>query len=304
MDIRLKGNKGVTFIEILISLVISSILIASIYRLSIGQQKTYAVQEQVVDMQQNARIGINRMMSEIRMAGFGNVSGVLPLSANEGPFSQIISPRDDSNNLNNLVTCSNNVNHHDDEITIIGGLEQISTLKNQASVGDKTIVLNGYGSKFNLEYKKYVCIGGVESHEITNPLAGNTLTLIDTVIYNHNIDTPVFMVKAINYRLRCDNDKPEMPVLVREDKTKGGGSFVVAENIENLQFEYFDASGNPATPANIRMVRVTVRARTDMPDPKFKGGVGEAGDPNLDKGTYRIRQIASNVYLRNMGLSP
>ena len=71
-------NRGVTLIELLVALVISSILIAAFYRLFISQQQTYSVQEQVTDMQQNARVGINRMMSEIRMAGFGNVRDVLP----------------------------------------------------------------------------------------------------------------------------------------------------------------------------------------------------------------------------------
>jgi hypothetical protein len=50
------------------------------------------------------------------------------------------------------------------------------------------------------------------------------------------------------------------------------------------------------------MVKVAVKARTGMPDPNFKGG--EVADPlDKDKGTYRIRQISSNVTLRNMGLS-
>jgi len=105
------------------------------------------------------------------------------------------------------------------------------------------------------------------------------------------------MVKAINYRLRWDHDKPDMPVLVREDKTKGGGSFVVAENIENLQFRYIlkdeTETDTPANPANIRIVRVTVNAKTDKPDPEYKEGDG-----------FRRRQFASNICIRNIGLSP
>ena len=75
-----KKAKGITLIELLIALVISSILIAGIYRTFIQQQKSYATQEQVADMQQNVRVAINRMMREIRMAGFGNVQGVLPVT--------------------------------------------------------------------------------------------------------------------------------------------------------------------------------------------------------------------------------
>ena len=83
--IQLETNKGVTLIELLIALVISSIVIAALYRVFISQQKTYTVQEQVKDMQQNARQSINRMMSEIRMAGFGNVEMVLPVTFGAKP---------------------------------------------------------------------------------------------------------------------------------------------------------------------------------------------------------------------------
>ena len=78
-------NQGVTLIELLVALVISSILIAALYRVFVSQQQTYTVQDQVIDMQQNARVGINRMMSEIRMAGFGNVSMVLPVTFGQRP---------------------------------------------------------------------------------------------------------------------------------------------------------------------------------------------------------------------------
>ena len=75
-----KNTKGVTLIELLIALVISAVLTAGIYRVFIHQQKSYTTQEQVADMQQNVRVAINRMMREVRMAGFGNLQGVLPVS--------------------------------------------------------------------------------------------------------------------------------------------------------------------------------------------------------------------------------
>jgi prepilin-type N-terminal cleavage/methylation domain-containing protein len=75
-----KKAKGVTLIELLIALVISAILTGGIYRTFIHQQKSYTAQEQVADMQQNVRVAINRMMREIRMTGFGNIQGLLPVT--------------------------------------------------------------------------------------------------------------------------------------------------------------------------------------------------------------------------------
>jgi hypothetical protein len=64
------------------------------------------------------------------------------------------------------------------------------------------------------------------------------------------------------------------------------------DNIENLQFGYLDADGNvTANPPDIRIVRVTLRAKANTSDPEYK-----------TDGGYRKREIASNVHLKNMGL--
>jgi prepilin-type N-terminal cleavage/methylation domain-containing protein len=285
VDTTFKKNNGLTLIELLVSLVLSSILIAALYRTFIVQHKTYAVQEQVVDMQQNVRVAINKMMREIRMAGFGKVSDVLPLEANNGPFNNIINPSDNKNF----------VNQNDDQITIIGAFEQVSTIK---SIGTNTVELEGNGSEFDPNgNNKYICIGGMETHTVTGR-NGNIITFSGNLIGKHETGEPVFKVKAITYQLRWDNDNPKMPVLTREDNTDGGGkSFPLAENIENLQFKYILVDGSetdsPANPSDIRMVRMTVTAKTSMSDPEFKGGDG-----------YRRREISSNIQVRNMGISP
>jgi prepilin-type N-terminal cleavage/methylation domain-containing protein len=297
MELKFKTPKGLTLIELLVAVAISGILIAAIYRTFIGQHKTYSAQEQVVDMQQNARVAISRMMREIRMAGFGNVSTVLPnFTANGGPFNNIINPSDNKNIVDGQVT---------DQVTIIGAFEQISILASEATPGTNIIQLAQKASEFDLANRKYICIGGLETHTISYvDKVGNTITLNENVVNRYSIDTPVFKVKAITYQLRPDNRDPSMPVLTREDNTDGGGSQVVAENIENLQFRYTlddgSESDSPADPSRIRMVRVTVYARTSFSDLEFKS------DPKykVGEGGFRRRTIASNVNVRNMGVNP
>jgi prepilin-type N-terminal cleavage/methylation domain-containing protein len=299
MELKFKKPKGLTLIELLVAVAISGILMAAIYRTFIGQHKTYAVQEQVVDMQQNVRVAINRMMREIRMAGFGNVSSVFPnFTATGGPFNNIINPSDNKNIVDGQIT---------DQVTIIGAFEQISTLASEATPGTNTIQLAGKASEFDLANRKYICIGGLETHTISYiDTVGNTITLNENVVNRFPIDTPVpvFKVKAITYQLRPDNRNPDMPVLTREDHTDGGGSQVVAENIENLQFRYMLDDGSeydsPADPSKIRMVRVTVHARTSSRDLEFRS------DPQfkVGEGGFRRRTIASNILIRNMMLNP
>jgi prepilin-type N-terminal cleavage/methylation domain-containing protein len=271
-NIQIKINKGVTLIELLIALVMSSILIAAIYRVFICQQKSYVVQEQVVDMQQNVRISISRMMSEIRMAGFGNVEAVLEGVDGVNGFHQVIIPGENS-------------------ITVVGGFKQIRRSNGNpisvSSTSVNTITLNYSTDEFDRPAHQYISIGGVES-SIVLQRKGRVLTLANTLRLIHPKDTPIFKIQAITYTTGKSEGKP---VLQRNENTGGGGQ-PVAENIEDLQFEYFDSNGKPATnPADIRRVKVTVTARTDKLDPQFKGGDG-----------YRRRQIASNISIRNMGL--
>jgi prepilin-type N-terminal cleavage/methylation domain-containing protein len=275
-------NKGVTLIELLIALVISSILIAGLYRVFIGQHKSYTVQEQVVDMQQNVRVSINRMMSEIRMAGFGNVSMVLPVQfiayGQTRTFNNVL-------NLDTPVTGS---------LTIITATGDFAIIKTSITLPNK-ITLNRLTDSqgdplFDTGNRKFISIGGLESNTITD-IQGTTLTLSGNLVYNHPINTPVFPIRAISYQVVNDDGK----FTLKRDENIGGGRQPLADNIENIQFEYFDAQGNPTLiPAKIRMVKATVTATTAISDDEYKNR----------KTIPPKRTIASNIYLRNMGLSP
>jgi type IV pilus assembly protein PilW len=66
---KLREN-GFTLIELLIAMAITGIVTAAIYAAFHSQQKSYLVQEDVADIQQNLRAGMDLMAREIRMAGF------------------------------------------------------------------------------------------------------------------------------------------------------------------------------------------------------------------------------------------
>jgi prepilin-type N-terminal cleavage/methylation domain-containing protein len=274
--IKIKEDRGVTLVELMIALMMSGILIAALYRTFIGQQRTYTVQEQVVDMQQNVRVSIHRMMSEIRMAGFGNVNNALNLVGGVNGFTQVITPNNNT-------------------LTIVGGFKQVKRdngdpiLINSVGkdpTGKNTLTLNYATDNFDGAKHHFISIGGLESNTVASR-SGSVLTLNLPLTLIPRAGTPIFKIQAITYDLGLSDGKN----VLRRNENTGGGAFAVAENIENVQFEYFDANGNPTgIPSNIRMLKVTVTARTDMPDPEFAGGDG-----------YRRRQIASNIYIRNMG---
>jgi type IV pilus assembly protein PilW len=66
----LHDNKGFTLIEFLVVISIAAIVSGGIYTAYNSQVGSYAVQQQVVEMQQNIRAAVNLMEREIRMAGY------------------------------------------------------------------------------------------------------------------------------------------------------------------------------------------------------------------------------------------
>jgi prepilin-type N-terminal cleavage/methylation domain-containing protein len=280
MKTSLKEEKGLTLIELLVALTITGLLVGGLYRTLTGQQKTYVIQEEVVDMQQNVRAAINRLMTEIRMAGFGNVSMVLPVTYTGGTFNNVL-------NLNTPTAGSLTF------VTAVGGT---STLTAEVGIGQNQIVVStltdAQGNPlFDAGNRKYISIGGLESHEITAiDNVTRTITLNSPLTFNHAINTPLFTVMALTYQVASVNG---IPTLTRNENM-GVGAQPLSDNIENLQFTYLDVDGNvTANPLDIRIITVSLTAKTEKQDPDLEVGDG-----------YRRRQIASNIHLRNMGITP
>jgi prepilin-type N-terminal cleavage/methylation domain-containing protein len=259
-----RENRGLTLIELLIALVLSSILTAVLYRAFISQQKTYTVQDQVADMQQNVRIAMGQMTREIRMAGYGG--DILTIFGNVNGFTNIITPASNA-------------------ITIILA-DEVGALKQNAARGTNELKVTN-ARIFNGDKKKYLCLDGLNNY-LVQSVTEDTITLTAPLAEGHPIHQPVYLVKAISYYLGPSGSK----TVLRRNENTGGGGQPLAENIESLEFTYFDANGDvTANPPDIRMVRMTVTAKTNMVDPEYKGGDG-----------YRRRTLSSNIKVRNMGL--
>lgn len=70
----IQHKKGVTLIELLVALIIGGIIIGGVYRLFVAQTKAYTVQDQVVEVQQNIRSGMEFLLRDLRMTGFDDDS--------------------------------------------------------------------------------------------------------------------------------------------------------------------------------------------------------------------------------------
>ena len=276
-------EKGVTLIELVVALAISAILIAGIYRAFIHQQKSYATQEQVADMQQNVRVAINRLMREIRMAGFGNVQDVLPVTfpGVGRTYPNIVNP--------DLPAAG--------EFTIVSAIGGSASLTAQPNTGGllpnqiQVSSIAEFDITKNID-RKYISIGGLESHFITAiDVPNRVLTLNTDVSRVYKIvpigSTLVYAIRAISYQIFIDaSGRP----ILRRDENIGGGFQPLADNIEAIEFRNPDGS-TPLNPNSLSM-QVGVTARTERSDPDLQ----KAGDG------YRRRLFNSLILQRNRGL--
>ena len=70
MRTTLRTQHGFTLIELLIALAIGSLLMGGIYGILVQQRNVYAMHQQMLEMRQNVRMGLDVMTNDIRMAGF------------------------------------------------------------------------------------------------------------------------------------------------------------------------------------------------------------------------------------------
>ena len=70
MQTTVQTQRGFTLIELLIALAVGALLMGGIYGILAQQRNAYARHQQILEMRQNVRMGLDVMTNDIRMAGF------------------------------------------------------------------------------------------------------------------------------------------------------------------------------------------------------------------------------------------
>lgn len=244
--------RGFTLIEILIALSTFVIVLFAVYTSFESSQATYAAGEQRADIQQSARIAMEMMSADLRLAGYGFPTGAGAITA--------ASPTDISfwADLNNASTVI---------VADVGAGNITLSVQSAAGIqaGNVIHLINGTVS----EQRTVAAVNtGVNPHTIT-------LTAATTNAYPWG--SQVGRPRLVRY---CWHDNPNLDGFappaacgalaantIYKDEGDGGGLQPVA-NIQNFQvgaanfltqMQYFDANNNAtATPANIRRITITV----------------------------------------------
>lgn len=199
------GN-GFTLIELLISMTVGIILLGAMVSTFLIQRKSYDIQEQVAQMNQNARAAIDIMSREIRMAGY-----------------QVVGSDPISDRGNNTITFLGDVDS--DVITAID--------TNPADASETSISVNLKDSSDYISQQDYIYISdGINSEFIevngSNAFSTSgepdTINLSEGLVNSYAVGSLVQTVEKVTYDL--------------DGTTLERNGYPVAEDIESLQFTY------------------------------------------------------------------
>ncbi len=71
---RIKRERGLTIIELLVALVILTLVVAGIYKVFVSQTRAYSIQDRVVETQQSIRTAMEILVRDLRMTGYDSDS--------------------------------------------------------------------------------------------------------------------------------------------------------------------------------------------------------------------------------------
>ncbi|MFZ3089484.1 MAG: PilW family protein [Nitrospirota bacterium] len=331
------NDKGFTLIEILVSLAILGIVLAGIYSVYTMQHKSYIVQEQVANMQQNERVALQMITRDIRMAGLG-----LQFCNNAAGGKVIFS--DGVNNYNGFGNDDSDriaVEYHSFSPTAGGETELTADILLTAAStnldvkgtadfadGDWVMVIDGGG---DCHYALF-CVTNVLPAALRH-INANGGSCANKATYGNNLATGFRIGDRVRRLNREDGGNIIYAINDNYQLTRSVDSAAaqpLADNIEDMQIAYgIDINGDGVVapddgdgiveigeewfndPAGrdmtlLREIRVTLVARTTREDPAYNAGIRpqiEDHAPATNTTTevkYRRRVLQSTIKLRNI----
>lgn len=79
-----QASGGFTLVELMVAMAIGGIVMAAVMTAFLSQHRTYLAQDDVVEMQQNARVAMDMLVRDIRMAGYNPTSEPLKFAFVDG----------------------------------------------------------------------------------------------------------------------------------------------------------------------------------------------------------------------------
>jgi len=268
---NINNQRGFTLIEMIIAAGATVIIIGSALSVYLTQHKHMIVQDQISEMQQNVRAGIEELTIITRMAGYNVPVGLEAITAyNTNPDTIEV-------NYDGGIIDGVSIDHEmpdvSSELRCIGDISSLSE-------GDWLYI-----------YDPVAEIG--EYFEATEIQLSPAHIQHNTMPLSHRYPAGSMVIVLENVKYFIDNTTdPDNPRLMV--KKMGEAPQIYADNITDLQFQYVLSSGAvvdvPPTSDMVREVIINISGRTERRDPEFNN-------------EYRTRDLQTKVKVRNIGIN-
>ncbi len=274
MNKIIKNDKGFSLIEVVISLIITGVVTASILNVYITSHENYMIQDDITDIQQNARASIDELSRQIRLAGFDLPLGLNAIEAYDTNPDTIVLTYQNSGCDTYLSAPMPNASAElkcGTDISCFFDGQWIFIYDADSAKGEWFEITNVQAAAFHIQH--------------------NTMTLTR----QYDVNALVFAMTEVKFYI--DNTtEPAHPKLMID--VMGQTPQIYADNVYDLQFQYKLKNGmtvdEPPIAENIREVLIDLSARSNSPliDDNANG----------DQDTYRERTYSTSVFLRNVGI--
>jgi prepilin-type N-terminal cleavage/methylation domain-containing protein len=290
--------RGFTLPEILVSVSLSCIVSVFAFQIFRIDHKVFAEQEEVVDMQQNARVAYDQILRDLRLAGAEVPKGGVD---SEVGYLYPVVPGNGGGQL-------------PDTLKVFASFDNVRTRLSSGMPNESAELKVVDASNFDVGAIALIAGPveeggwGAEVFHITH-ISTEGQDMIqhrrsppwnEDQKLNHTY-LPQSRVSMMTYRKYfIDNSDASHPALMVSDNEEAAA--VLADNIENLQVVYDLASGerdiaSPEDPATIRKATVTIVARTNTMDSLWNNGTNSiTGEPD----NFRRMTLRSDVQMRNL----
>ena len=252
-EVRVICERGFTLIELMISLVITTVIVAAGYTILTAAHKATIANEQAVGTQQNVRMAMELIARDIKLAGFRMLpSPNVPVGGTgsdcaPGGTTAAISPTDadaTGNTDKGADSLALVVPKSDPSWTLNGavpaaGSTSFSTITLSSATAVTAMVTEGMKNNSSA----YVSIGGVVTVPVTLS-SGATITLGTSTDLPVTFPdkTPVYLLQCVKYSVgtttaACGNDGPCLLRKV-DSGTDPAVTTNIVDGVEDLQFAY------------------------------------------------------------------